>query len=121
MFVPDPTPRFRNQTYLAKFFKNKNLYNILPFHCKKQHYYPESLPPIIDFFTFVLHFILDPGPNAVPEPKPECITVSVPKSKKVAVPTVSVLETQHSRKQKKKKISHWSHRQRWIKGTVAPD
>ncbi len=37
-------------------------------------------------FTFVLHFLLDPCPNTVPEPEPVCITVPVPLKQKVAVP-----------------------------------
>ncbi len=41
---------------------------------------------ILDFFTFILHFMLDPGPNPVPEP--ECITVPVPLRQKVLVPLV---------------------------------
>jgi hypothetical protein len=38
----------------------------LAFSMLKQHWLPESWPPIFDFFTFVLHFMLDPGPNPVP-------------------------------------------------------
>ncbi len=39
------------------------------------------------FFTFPLHFMLDLGPNPVPEPELECITVpdAVALRQKVAV------------------------------------
>ncbi len=32
----------------------------------------------LNFLTFVLHFMLDPDPNPVPEQESECITVPFP-------------------------------------------
>jgi hypothetical protein len=52
---------------------------------------------IFDFLTYVLHFMLDLGPNPVPGPKPECITipVSIPLRQKVAVYAVPAPIPQH--------------------------
>jgi hypothetical protein len=50
--------------------------------------FPGGWPQIFYFFTFVSHFMLDPGPESDLEPK--CITVPVPLWQKVAVPAVSV-------------------------------
>jgi hypothetical protein len=47
-------------------------------------FFPKSRPINLDFLSFVLHFMLDPGTNPVPEPKP------VPVRQKSAVPAVSV-------------------------------
>jgi hypothetical protein len=50
----------------------------------------KSGPLVLDFLTFVLHFMLDPDPNPVLEPEPECITIEVPPRQKVAVPATPV-------------------------------
>jgi hypothetical protein len=44
-----------------------------------QHCFSESWTHF-DFLTFALHFMLNPGPNPVPEQEPECIKVPVPLS-----------------------------------------
>jgi hypothetical protein len=58
-----------------------------------------SWPLIFYLLTFVLHFMLDPGPNPVtesePDTEPECMTVPVPQRQKVAVPWVPVPVPQH--------------------------
>jgi hypothetical protein len=68
--------QYHIQTYLAQFFNNKKFL----FRADKQHCLPESWHLNLDFLIFVFHFMLDPGPNLVPEPKP------VPLRQKVAVP-----------------------------------
>jgi hypothetical protein len=50
--------------------------------------FPRSWPLIFDFFTFVLHFMLNPVTE--PDPEPKCITFPVTPSHIVAVPV-----TQH--------------------------
>jgi hypothetical protein len=35
----------------------------------QKHCFPERWPLILDFLTFVLHFMLDMGSNPVPEPE----------------------------------------------------
>jgi hypothetical protein len=67
------------QTYLAQFFNNKNSYKILPFQCKKQHFFQKG-GLYFKFFDFCITFILDPGPNPIP----------VQLRQKVAVPSVTV-------------------------------
>jgi hypothetical protein len=73
--------------------KTKNVQNIA-FSMIEQHCFSESWPLIFDFFTIVLHFMLDPGPNPVLEseadPEPECITVLVALRQKVVVTAVPV-------------------------------
>ncbi len=68
---------YRIQTYLAQFFDNKKFVHNLVFSMLEAALFPRSWPLIFYFFTFVLYFMLDPGPNQVPEPDPEwkCITV----------------------------------------------
>ncbi len=39
-------------------------------------YFSESWPLIFDFFCFLLHFMLDPGPNPVPVPLRKKVTVA---------------------------------------------
>ncbi len=41
-----------SRQYLAQFSNNKILEQILPFHCQKQHYFPESWPVIYNCLTF---------------------------------------------------------------------
>jgi hypothetical protein len=49
--------------------------------------FPRKLASLTFYFSiFVLHFMLDLGPNPVQEP--ECITVPVPLPQKVAVPAI---------------------------------
>jgi hypothetical protein len=45
---------------------------------------------MFEFLAFPLHFMLDPGPNPVPEAEPECITVLVLLWQKVTVSAVPV-------------------------------
>jgi hypothetical protein len=60
--VPDPD-------YFAQFFNNKIFVQNLAFSMLEVALFlPESWPLIFDFFTFVLHVFLDPGPNPEPEP-----------------------------------------------------
>jgi hypothetical protein len=53
-------------------FGNNNkifvLYKILPFKMSKQHCFPKIWPLIFDLLTLLLHFMLDPDPNPIPEP-----------------------------------------------------
>jgi hypothetical protein len=82
--VPAPVPVPDSDLFRTVFQQEKILHKILSFQCHKQHCFPESLSLIFDFLTFVLHFVLNPGPNMVPEP--ECITFPVPLRRKVVVP-----------------------------------
>jgi hypothetical protein len=62
----------------------------LTFKCSKQHFFSKSWP-LFDFFTFVVHFMLDleyPVPD--PEAELECLPVTVPLRQKVAVSSVPV-------------------------------
>jgi hypothetical protein len=69
---------------LVGFINDKIIVQNLAFSILEAALFPEGWTLIFGFLTFVLHFMLDPGPNPVPEP--ECITVPVPLREKVAVP-----------------------------------
>jgi hypothetical protein len=79
--------QFWIQTYLAHVFNNKKCVQNL---AKKQHCFPERWPLSFDFFTFVLHFMLDP------EPEPIFITVPIPLREQVAVTACSGSKTLES-------------------------
>ncbi len=64
--VPFPDP----DLFLAKFFNNKKSVPNLALSVLEAAMLPESWSLFIDFFTFLLHFMLDPVP--------ECIKVQVP-------------------------------------------
>jgi hypothetical protein len=63
--VPVPVP---DLDLFSTVFNNRKLAQILPFLCKKQHCFLESWFQF--FYTVVVHFMLDSGPNPFPEPEP---------------------------------------------------
>jgi hypothetical protein len=65
--VPVPEP-----DYFAQFFNNKiqntKVQNLAFSMLEVALFLPERCPLIFDFLTFVLHVLLDPGPNPEPDP-----------------------------------------------------
>jgi hypothetical protein len=49
--VPDP------DNIKQSFSTTKNLYKILAFQCQKKHYFPESWPLSLDFWTFFPFYV----------------------------------------------------------------
>ncbi len=74
VLVPDP------DLFNTDFNNNIFLQN-LAFSLLEEALFPRKLASNLGFFTFVLHFMSDPGPNPVPEP--ERITVPVPLRQKL--------------------------------------
>jgi hypothetical protein len=62
-----------------QFFNNKKFVPNLAFPVIEAALFQESWPLIIDLLTFLLHFMLDPGPECI------TVTVSVPLRLKFAV------------------------------------
>ncbi len=77
-----PDPDLFSTVFQQNFFTN------LAFSMLEAAWFTRKLVPNFYFLTCVLHFMLDSGPNPVPEPK--CIMVPVPLRQKIAVPAVPV-------------------------------
>jgi hypothetical protein len=76
--------RFQLKTCLAQFRTTKIFLQNLAFYDARSSIVSQKVG--LEFFTFVLHFMLDHGLNLVPEPERECITVPVSLRQKVPVP-----------------------------------
>jgi hypothetical protein len=68
--APAPVPAPDPSNIHHSFPKTKNFAQNLTFLMSEAAYFSESWPLIFNFFTFLLHSMLDPDPNPVPEPEP---------------------------------------------------
>ncbi len=94
----DDMLRFRFRKSFSSVPNNCTKPCLFNFHRQKQK---ESWPLIFDFFTSLLHFMLDPDPNPVPDPIPESGTVmhsGSAKRQKVTVPAIPVPAPHHCKK-----------------------
>ncbi len=66
----------RDRLILAQFVNDKKFVQNLAFSMIEAALFPRQLASNFWLLTFVLHFMLDPGPNSVREQ--ECITVPIP-------------------------------------------
>jgi hypothetical protein len=101
VLVPVPTPvpvPVPDPVLFSIVFNNKKFEQNLAFSMLEAAFFLENWHIFLDFLTFVLHFMLDLGPNPVSGPDPEYIAVpvSVPLRQKVAIPVPTPI-SQHYR------------------------
>jgi hypothetical protein len=87
--VPAPFPvPLPDPDLISNVFQQQKFVQNLAFSKLEAALFPRKLASNFDFLTTLLHFLLDPGSNPVPEPHPEPEFITIPDllRQNVAVP-----------------------------------